>query len=128
MVARRQRAGSGFRATAREGPRRKNFFETRGVSIFFLSLLFKLVVVDKGRAVLWTGHYFTGVTRTCVVPPHVRSRVFCCRGKRDNFRLRLRPVDNPWLVPELSPELSFDRGSKIWERSHAGQRHPLLKL
>jgi hypothetical protein len=37
-------------------------------------------------------------------------------------------VDNPLLVPELSPELSFDRVKKIGERRGGDKRHPLMNF
>lgn len=39
-----------------------------------------------------------------------------CTAKRDNIGRPDRAVDNPSFVPELSPELSFDRVRQICQR------------
>ena len=99
----------------------KFFYAVANFASYLLIHLFKLVVVIGGCCFLWTERLFPFVARTWRCHRGVGSRAFCCRANRDNSRHAGRPVDNCDVVPNLSPELSFDRPGIIWERRNSRQ-------
>ncbi len=76
---------------------------------YLLFLLFKLVVVIEVGPFLWTGRLFRFTARTCRCHTDVRSRAFCWHAIGYNLGAPAGAVDNWPVVPDRSPELSFDR-------------------
>lgn len=106
-------------ANARRGERVRRWLGARCASSFFrrgggfrsylLFLLFKLVVVIEVGPFLWTGRLFRFTARTCRCHTDVRSPAFCWHAIGYNSGAPAGAVDNWPVVPDRSPELSFDR-------------------
>ncbi|MDT4848788.1 hypothetical protein FQZ97_828890 [compost metagenome] len=66
-------------------PARPLFRARASCSLLYLFFLFKLVVVDKGKPALWTGHFFPCLTTTCHTPDTVCSCAFAVLSKQEQL-------------------------------------------